>query len=171
MIEPGRAWSEAFAAFVQRKTREAIAAATPPYLTELAAPERSMSAVGNAWSVARFDGPFYVSTATALDAPVCSLVFVQSADGNTVTSDPASLGGGQTDKHIVYEGLSRVAADAVLAGARTVRGGQTIFSVWHPELVALRESLRLSRHPVQVVATLRGLDIDSGLLFNIPKSR
>jgi len=53
---------------------------------------------------------------------VCSLVFVQAADGNTVASDPALLGGGQTDKHIVYEGLSRVAADAVLAGARTVRG-------------------------------------------------
>jgi riboflavin biosynthesis pyrimidine reductase len=128
-----------------------------------------MRAVGNAWSFARFDGSFDISTATESDAPVCSLVFVQSADGNTVASDPASLGGGQTDKHIVYEGLSRVAADAVLAGAGTVRGGQTIFSVWHPELVALRESLRLPRHPVQVVATLRGLDIEGGLLFNIPE--
>jgi hypothetical protein len=129
MIEPRRSWSDAFAFFLQRKTREAIVAATPPYLTELAAAERSMRAVGNAWSVARFAGSFYLSTATESDAPVCSLVFVQSADGNTVASDPASLGGGQTDKHIVYQGLSRVAADAVLAGAGTVRGGQTIFSV------------------------------------------
>ena len=30
---------------------------------------------------------------------------------------PSSLGGGDADKHLIYEGLSRVAADAVLAGA------------------------------------------------------
>lgn len=45
-----------------------------------------------------------------------SLVFVQSQDGNTGGADPASFGGGATDKHLIYEGLSRVAADAVLAG-------------------------------------------------------
>jgi 5-amino-6-(5-phosphoribosylamino)uracil reductase len=169
MTRRQRSWRDAFATFVERKTREAIVAATPPYVTEFAAPAQSMRIVGNAWSVARFDGPFYVTAPAQPERPVCSLVFVQSADGNTVVSDPASLGGGQTDKHVVYEGLSRVAADAVLAGARTIRAGQTIFSVWHPELVELRESLRLPRHPVQVVATLSGLDIDGGLLFNIPE--
>jgi hypothetical protein len=38
-----------------------------------------------------------------------------------------------TDKHLIYEGLSRAAADAVLAGAATVRAGDIVFSVWHPE--------------------------------------
>jgi hypothetical protein len=61
-----------------------------------------------------------------------------SANGNTVAEDPASLGGGATDHHVIYEGLSRVGADAVLVGARTVHGGDTIFSVWHPDMVNLR---------------------------------
>ena len=52
-----------------------------------------------------------------------------------------ALGGGETDKHLIYEGLSRVAADAVLAGAETIRGGDIVLSVWHPELVRLRASL------------------------------
>jgi 5-amino-6-(5-phosphoribosylamino)uracil reductase len=169
MMEPQQSWREAFSAFVERKTRAAIMAATPPYVTELAAPEQSLVAVGNAWSAFRFDGPFYVTALAERARPVCSLVFVRSADGNTVTSDPTSLGGGETDRHVVYEGLSRVAADAVLAGAGTVRGGRAIFSIWHPELVDLRQSLRLPRHPVQIVATLRGLDIDRGLLFNVPE--
>ena len=94
---------------------------------------------------------------------------MQSADGNTGASDPATLGGGETDKHLIYEGLSRVAADAVLAGAETIRGGDLVFSVWHPEIVALRQSLGLPRHPIQVVATRRGLDVDDTLLFNVPE--
>jgi 5-amino-6-(5-phosphoribosylamino)uracil reductase len=160
-------WRDAFAAFVERKTRAADAAVTPPYVTEIAAPDSTLVAVGNSWSTAHFDGPFYV-TAAAAPLLTCSLVFVQSADGNTVTSNPSSLGGGETDHHVVYEGLSRIAADAVLAGAATVRGGQTIFSVWHPALVALRQSLHLPRHPIQVIATVRGVDISHGLLFNVP---
>jgi len=168
MIESKPSWRDAFSSFVERKTRAAIAAATPPYVTEIAAPERQLVAVGNTWSAARFDGPFYVTAPSALREPACSLVFVQSADGNTVATDPTSLGGGQTDKHVVYEGLSRVAADAVLAGAGSVRGGRMIFSVWHPAMVDLRQSLRLPRHPVQVVATLKGIDIEGGLLFNVP---
>ena len=46
-----------------------------------------------------------------------------------------------------------------------------ILSVWHPELVALRSSLGKPRHPIQVVATLRGLDLDAGLLYNLPEIR
>ena len=68
-------------------------------------------------------------------------MFVQSLDGNTVADDPSDLGGGDTDKHLIYEGLSRVAADAVMAGAATVAGGKIVFSVWHPELVRLRSAL------------------------------
>ena len=82
-----------------------------------------------------------------------SLVFVQSRDGNTVADNPSTLGGGDTDKHLVYEGLSRVDADAVLAGAATARSERMVFSVWHPELVALRCSLGHRRHPAQVVVT------------------
>jgi riboflavin biosynthesis pyrimidine reductase len=168
MIEPQQSWSDAFSSFVEDKTRVALRATTPPYVTEFSAPEESLVAVGNTWSALRFDGPFYVTTPAASGRPVCSLVFVQSADGNTVAVDPAALGGGQTDMHVVYEGLSRVASDAVFAGAGTVRGGRSIFSVWHPALVDLRRSLGLPRHPVQVIATLSGLDIDRGLLFNVP---
>src|SRR6185436_18870679 len=83
--------------------------------------------------------------------------------------DPSTLGGGESDQHLIYEGLSRVAADAVLAGAETIRSVNVILSVWHPELVALRASLGKPRHPIQVVATLRGLDLDAGLLYNLPE--
>lgn len=118
-----------------------------------------------------FDGPFYLSPAATPVRPACSLVFVQSSDGNTSAADPGVLGGGETDTHLVYEGLSRVAADAVLAGAQTVRGSDVMFSVWHPQLVDLRMSLELSRHPVQIVATLRGLDLADTMLFNLPAVR
>jgi riboflavin biosynthesis pyrimidine reductase len=166
-----RAWEDAFSAFSDRKTREAIGAATPPYVTELDHSEAPLIAIGNAWSAARFDGRFYITPPAERGRPACSLVFVQSADGNTGARNPTALGGGETDKHVVYEGLSRVAADAVLAGARTVRGGQAFFSVWHPALIELRQSLGLPRHPAQIVATLTGLDLDTGLLFNVPALR
>ena len=94
-------------------------------------------------------------------------MFVQSRDGNTAAGDPSALGGGETDKHLLYEGLSRVAADAVLVGARTIHPA-AFFSVWHPELVALRLSLGLSRHPAQLVISKRGHFDFTSLLFNVP---
>ena len=103
------------------------------------------------------------------DIPATGLVFVQSRDGNTGARNPSSLGGGETDKHLIYEGLSRVAADGVLAGAETIRGSQVLFSVWHPELVELRAAMGLPRHPIQIVATLGGLKFDDTLLFNVPE--
>jgi riboflavin biosynthesis pyrimidine reductase len=160
-------WRDAFSAFAERKTRAATTAVLPPYVTVCDSPEASLTGLGNTWSASRFDGPFYVTAPAPQGLPACSLVFVQSADGNTVADDLSTLGGGQTDKHLVYEGLSRVAADAVLAGANSVGRGKTVFSVWHPELVSLRAALGLPRHPVQVVATWRGIDIESGLLFNV----
>jgi len=107
-------WADALAALIADKTRQAQAATLPPYETELSAPSAGAVALGNAWSERLFDGPFFL-TPTHSDRPACSLVFVQSADGNTGARDPATLGGGDTDKHVIYEGLSRVAADAVLA--------------------------------------------------------
>ena len=142
-----------------------------PFTTSLEHPNDGLEAIGNDWSRALFDGAFYLSPAVSPDLPATSLVFVQSRDGNTVSANPSKLGGGAIDLHLVYEGLSRVAADAVLAGAGTVRGGQLVFSTWHPELVALRTALGLPRHPVQMVATLRGLPIDEALLFNVPDLR
>ena len=164
-------WPGRFQQFVARKTRLATTASLPPYRTELDDPDADALIVGNAWTNRLFDGPFYLSPAATPVRPACSLVFVQSSDGNTSAADPGVLGGGETDTHLVYEGLSRVAADAVLAGAQTVRGSDVMFSVWHPQLVDLRMSLELSRHPVQIVATLRGLDLADTMLFNLPAVR
>ncbi len=171
LTHPKHAWVEQFEKFVARKTRLAATVPLPPYLTEIDDPQADAVAVGNAWSQGLFDGPFYLSPAASPRLPACSLVFVQSSDGNTSAPDPAVLGGGTTDTHLIYEGLSRVAADAVLAGAETVRGVDGIFSVWHPELVDLRMSLGLVRHPLQIVATIRGLELDDGLRFNLPDIR
>jgi riboflavin biosynthesis pyrimidine reductase len=111
-------------------------------------------AIGNAWSREYFDGPFYLFDPPA-DLPAISLVFVQTADGNTGGKDPSALGGGATDRHLIYEGLSRVAADAVMAGASSV-GDDAFFTVHHPELVALRLELGLPSHPAQIVLSRHG---------------
>jgi riboflavin biosynthesis pyrimidine reductase len=103
------------------------------------------------------------------DRPAISLVFVQSLDGNTGAANPDDLGGGPTDKHLIYEGVSRVAADAVLAGATTAAGTNVFFSVWHPQLIHLRRELGLPRHPAQIVLSRNGrVDMDRTLLFNVP---
>lgn len=161
---------KSFEAFVARKEAEAACAVISPFATDLDRRPADATEFGNAWSRRMFDGLFYLSPAPSADLPATNLVFVQSRDGNTGATDPSSLGGGEADKHLIYEGLSRVAADAVLAGAETVRNGNIVLSVWHPELVALRESLGRPRHPTQIVATLRGLSLD-GLLFNVPALR
>lgn len=157
-----------FDAFAAAKTSQATTANLPPYVTELDEPAAGLRTIGSPWTRTLFDGEFRVSPPRDLIRPACSLVFVQSADGNTEARDPGTLGGGNTDKHLIYEGLSRVAADAVLAGAETARRGNIIFSVWHPELVALRSALGLPRHPTQIIATLRGVTIEDSLLFNVP---
>jgi riboflavin biosynthesis pyrimidine reductase len=161
--------SESFGEFVARKEAEAARAVLSPFVSGVDQPPADVIPIGNAWTRRMFDGPFYVSAAPSQLAST-GLVFVRSRDGNTGAADPSSLGGGEADKHLIYEGLSRVAADAVMAGAETVRGGRIVLSIWHPELVALRASLRLPRHPVQIVATLRGLDF-SGRLFSTPELR
>lgn len=157
-----------FKQFEEKKRREAATAAISPLKTEIDRDGGELGAIGNDWSRAMFDGPFYVSPPPSAELPSTSLVFVQSQDGNTGAKDPSSLGGGEADKHLIYEGLSRVAADAVMVGAETTRGGNIVFSTWHPELVALRASLGLPRHPIQIVATLRGLNY-KGLIFNVPE--
>jgi riboflavin biosynthesis pyrimidine reductase len=159
-----------FDEFCERKVREAEQAHLTPLSTR-----RDGSAtfecvpIGNDWSRHFYDGPFHLVTHRASDVPPISLVFVQSRDGNTGAYNPDSLGGGPVDKHLIYEGLTRVAADAVLAGAKSVDGAQTFFSVWHPEIVSLRKSLGLPRHPAQIVVTRSGrVSLDRTLLFNVP---
>jgi riboflavin biosynthesis pyrimidine reductase len=166
-------WSARFDAFVAKKTAAAVDARIPGYRTVEAdgAPFR-LSGIGNAWTMERFDGRFFESWSPDRSLPAINAVFVQSADGNTGAEQPITLGGGLTDKHLIYEGLSSVHADAILTGAATIRGEQMIMAIWHPELVALRTSLGLPRYPAQVVATRSGdLDIDSSLLYNVPQLR
>lgn len=123
--------------------------------------------LGNAWTRLHYDGDFHLFDPPP-DLPAVSMVFVQSRDGNTAATDPAKLGGGPTDMHVIYEGLSRVAVHGVLAGARTV-GMKVFFTLWHPEVVALRKSLGLPRHPAQVVLSQTGrINLDA-LLFNVPE--
>src|SRR5262249_42484033 len=135
----------AFGDFAAEKTREAVGAHIESLSTVLDQSEgEERLRIGNVWTRGYYGGDF--DLVVPPDGQIAlSLVFVQSSDGNTGAADPSALGGGPTDKHLIYEGLSRVAADAVLAGAATVRG-RTFFSVWHPELVALRHALGLPRH-------------------------
>jgi riboflavin biosynthesis pyrimidine reductase len=155
-----------FEDFAGRKTRAAATARIERLATVFDVRDAARTrGVGNAWSETHYGGEFgLVVPAEARTA--LSLVFIQSKDGNTGGLDPEAFGGGATDKHLIYEGLSRVAADAVLAGAGSIHA-DAFFSVWHPELVALRASLCRGRHPAQIVVSKRGLlDLDA-LLFNV----
>jgi riboflavin biosynthesis pyrimidine reductase len=159
-----------------RKKSEAARAARPAGFSSIAVPAATPPgaiAIGNEWSRELFDGWFYRAEPDDSRARAAlSLVFVQSADGNTGAGDPTTLGGGETDKHLVYEGLSRVDADAVLAGATTAAGDDVLFSIWRPELVELRMLRGKPRHPAQVVLTERGdLPVHKALLYNEPSLR
>ena len=122
--------------------------------------------LGNDWTNEYYDGPFHV-LAPPDEGPAMSLVFVQSRDGNTGAAHPSDLGGGPTDKHLIYEGLSRVAAEGILAGASTV-GKSTFFTVKHPQMVTLRRELGLPRHPAQIVLSERGHFDWSSRMLSVP---
>jgi riboflavin biosynthesis pyrimidine reductase len=122
-----------------------------------------LTSFGNEWSRKYYDGPFHVF-APPPDLPAISLVFVQTRDGNTGASNPADLGGGPTDKYLLYEGLTRVGADAVLAGAASA-GHHVFFTITHPELATLRRDLGLPQHPIQMVISNAGnVDLSSRTL-------
>jgi riboflavin biosynthesis pyrimidine reductase len=162
--------SHRFDQYCRARQRAAAAAVLPPYRTVAADVQLGdFHAIGNDWSRALFDGDFY-RTSRKEDIPMTNLVFVESRDGNTGADDPSTLGGGDTDKHLIYEGLSRVDADAVLAGATTARSDELVFSVWHPEMVRLRRELGRTRHPAQVVVVSRGAPrIETALMFQLPE--
>jgi riboflavin biosynthesis pyrimidine reductase len=162
---------ESFHAFSERKTREAMAAQLMPLKTiEDHSAQFAAQQIGNTWTREYYDGPFHLLSSSRDRLPSISLVFVQSKNGDTATDNPEELGGGPVDKHLIYEGLSRVAADAVLAGAKTADDPNTFFSVWHPELVALRRELGLPRHPAQIIVTGRGcMNVEASRVFNVPE--
>jgi 5-amino-6-(5-phosphoribosylamino)uracil reductase len=164
-IRPGD-WRARLAALEARRTQPAGAPLPPVRTIADRTDGRALRAIASPWTAAAFDGPFYETPADGrLSAGV---VFVRSREGNTGTRNPAALGGGAVDEHLVYEGLSRVAADAVIAGAGTLHA-DAFFTVWHPELVALRERLGLPRHPAQVILSAEGsVAPDALLLFNVP---
>ena len=159
-----------FETYCQRRQKEAISASLSGFYTiEDVSAGYGLVANGNDWTRGLFDGDFYRIREGPAERPLISLVFVQSRSGNTVADNPSTLGGGDTDKHLIYEGLSRVDADAVMAGAGTARSERMVFSVWHPELVTLRCSLGQRRHPAQVVITDSGdLPLERGLMFAEP---
>jgi len=164
-----KGWRDRFAAFAERKSREADAASISALETAQAGPGWAGGAeIGNDWSRRLYDGGFALPPIPG-GRPSVSVIFVQSRDGNTGGREPARLGGGDVDKHLIYEGLSRVGADAVMSGATTASGQDTFFSVWRRELVELRASLGLPRHPTQIIASQDGhLDVEGTLLFNVP---
>jgi riboflavin biosynthesis pyrimidine reductase len=159
-----------FETYCQRREKEAIAASLSGFYTiKDASAGYDLVSLGSDWSRRLFDGDFYRVREGPAEIPLTSLVFVQSRDGNTVADDPSELGGGATDKYLIYEGLSRIDADAVLAGAATARSPSMVFSVWHPELVELRRSRGKNRHPAQVIVSGSGnLPIERGLMFEEP---
>jgi hypothetical protein len=157
----------AFERFSARKIREAESASIERLSTVFDRRPVYIDRIGNAWSRLHYGGEFGLLRRHGRTA--VSLVFIQTKDHNT-GGCPDSFGGGATDKHLIFEGLSRVAADAVLAGAGTIHRN-AFFSVWHPHLVSLRTSLGLPRHAAQIVVSNRGvLDFDA-LLFNVPHAR
>ena len=164
----GAVESSAFALFARRKQDASVSARFERFATVLDnSAQFPVEAIGCPFTNGLLDGPFFQSVAPAAPLSVISVVFVQSVGGNTEAEHPSAFGGGETDKHVIYEGLSRVSADGVMAGANTARPGTTVFSVWHPELVELRRALGKPRHPVQIVVTSSGeLAIEDGLLFN-----
>lgn len=160
-------WRERFAAVEARRTTAAATAALARVgtIVDHSAALR-LRAIADAWSTAAFDGPFFETPAGS--GLSLGVVFVRSRDGDTATPNPGALGGGSVDEHLLYEGLSRVAADAVVAGAATLHR-DAFFTVWRPELVALRQRLGLPRHPAQVVMSKDGsIRPDDVLAFNVP---
>src|SRR5471030_1751476 len=77
--------TQRFSEFCRAREQAAIRATLPPYKTvEVNARFAPMSAIGNAWSRACFDGDFYRSARPfAGDLPLVNLVFVESRDHNT----------------------------------------------------------------------------------------
>jgi riboflavin biosynthesis pyrimidine reductase len=134
--------------------------------------------IGNPWTRRLFDGDFHRSPGSvAPDLPAVSLLLSQlpappEASAGQAVGASAGRGLGDTVRHLVHEGLSRVDADAVMGGMGADHTIDHVCSVWHPELVRLREEWGLPRHPVQVLVT-NSCDVpfERCLLFQEPSLR
>jgi riboflavin biosynthesis pyrimidine reductase len=156
-----------FGAFADRKSSAARAATFASVRTVISRSSHfELIPLGGAWSHERLDGPFWTSAPAG--RPSISIVFVQSYDSNTETDDPSSIGAGETDTHLIYEGLSRIAVDGVAVGASTLHA-DAFFGVWRRELVDDRLARGLPAHPAQIVLTRSGqVDVAGTRLFNVP---
>ena len=129
---------------------------------------------GNAWSRELFDGDFHRSAGPASpELPSVSLL-LSDVGAYCAKAHAASVSAplGDTVPHLLHEGLTRVDADAVLAGAASACALDQVCSVWHPELVTLRTERGLPRHPVQVlISNSCDLPFDRCLLFQEPSLR
>ena len=163
-----------FRELVKRKTQRAVEAEIPGYENlEDHSDDLPVEAVmANQWAHKLFGGPFFRAKSKDYYRPDLSTVFVQDKNGNTDTEsgNPGDLGGGETDLHLDYEGLSRIDADGVMAGANTVRGSGTVFGIWHPKLLKVRRSLGKNTYPAQIVVTESGkINMAEELMFNLPE--
>lgn len=129
--------------------------------------------IGSGWTRDLFDGEFYRSASTYADQlPAVSLFVGRSGSGHLLAGHQLLHGCGDTSLHLIHEGLSRVDADAVLGSIGAVSRQDDVFSVWHPELVALRHDVGHDRHPAQVIVTASGsLPFEECLLFHEPTLR
>jgi riboflavin biosynthesis pyrimidine reductase len=159
-------WQRRFADLAARRTHEA-AVPLPEIRTILdRGAALRLDALDDAWTRASFGGPFYQAPSDA--ALSAGVVFVRSREGNTGAKNPAALGGGPVDEYLIYEGLTRVATDAVAVGAGTLFR-DSFFTVWRRELVDLRMRLGRPRHPAQIVLSADGsVNPEQVLLFNLP---
>src|SRR3954470_23710245 len=98
-------WRPRYAAVEARRPGAAMAPLAEVRTVEDSIAAGDLRAVGSDWSRGAFDGSFFESfRGQELSMGV---VFVQSREGNTGTRNPAGLGGGAVDEHLIYEGLSR----------------------------------------------------------------
>jgi hypothetical protein len=165
--------ASAFEAYCREKERAALTAPVSGYSTVLEDGEGvDLLAIGSTWSRGLFDGDFYRSAGSrSPDLPAVTLVHHWPAhDPRKPAGLPPTVDA--TTLHLIHEGLARVDADGVLGGRGVVLECGYVASVWHPELVALRLSRGLPRHPVQIVVSESGrLPFDECLLFNEPSLR
>jgi riboflavin biosynthesis pyrimidine reductase len=159
-------YGKKFAAVVARKTREAREAEIPGF--ELVVDHSDAFDTVPVADVPAFGGRFVRLKARERLLPAVDLVFVESADENVLAKSPADLGGGASDRHVVYEGFTRL-VDAVMVGSNSIDGTDLVLSCWHPTWVRLREARAMPRHPAQIVLTLKGgLNFRTTLVLNAP---
>ena len=121
-----------------------------------------------------YDGHFYAPLPSTRDRPYGTIVFACTVNGKVTFAEPKDIQATFTDYYF-YRELSKVFADAVIAGAETVRGDPSqerfTLSMYDPELIAFRTRvLQKPRHPLQVVITGSGnIATEKEYIFNVPE--